>query len=391
MQTCSRRMPAVLAVPLVLAVTAATAVGTALVTAPSAAAAMPAATPAQAAPAADNCPQTAAKEFGWGDPTRRSDFDGTAVPPDWHPYGPEPGHAKKGTRTPEAVTVGGGVMSINGSQDGTTGAVSWHPGQQYGRWEACVRSDKGSGGLNALLLMWPVEENFPVGGEIDWMEISDDARQKTDFFLHYGEDNQQENGSVDHDATQWSAWAMEWTPEKITTYVNGKEWYSTTETDHLPPGAMNMTMQLDYFGDAGGPAAMHMDWANQWALPESKPATLSLAPGAPATGQPDDYPDRKPRPLDGSDPPADTGDDGQDGSGGDGSDKSGSDKKDKGGSDQNGDSGSEQAASAGNTTTGAGGSGTGSRPRVLHPDTASTSAATGAGSRPRTLHPSNSG
>ena len=60
---------------------------------------------------------------------------------------------------------------------------------------------------------------------------------------------------------------------------------------------MNMTMQLDYFGDAGGTAAMHMDWARQWALPESVPATLSLAPGDPATGQPTLFPERTPRAL----------------------------------------------------------------------------------------------
>ena len=64
-----------------------------------------------------------------------------------------------------------------------------------------------------------------------------------------------------------------------------------------------MTMQLDWFpargggGPASGGSAMHMDWSRQWALPESEPATLSLAPGDPATGQPRLYPDRKPRPL----------------------------------------------------------------------------------------------
>jgi len=43
---------------------------------------------------------------------------------------------------------------------------------------------------------------------------------------------------------------------------------------------------------------MHLDWAKQWALPESEPAELSLAPGAPATGQGDLHPDRTPKPLD---------------------------------------------------------------------------------------------
>jgi beta-glucanase (GH16 family) len=249
-----------------------------------------------APPDPSECTTTAAERYGWGEPTRRSDFtDG--LPGDWHPYGPEPGHDKEGIRTPEAITVADGTVTISATQDGTTGAMSWHPGQRYGRWEACVRSEAGSGGLNALLLLWPVAEDFPEGGEIDWMEISSDDRQETDFFLHYGSDNDQDHGSVRHDATQWSAYALEWTPDTITAYVNGEEWYSTSDTEKFPPRPMNMTMQLDYFPPAGGPAAMHMDWAKQWALPESEPAELSLAPGDPATGQPDDYPDRAPRRL----------------------------------------------------------------------------------------------
>ena len=217
---------------------------------------------APAPPDPSDCATTAAVRHGWGEPTRRSDFS-DGLPGDWHPYGPEPGHDEKGIRTPEAITVADGVVTISATQDGTTGAMSWHPGQRYGRWEACVRSEAASGGLNALLLLWPVAEDFPVGGEIDWMEIMSDDRQETSFFLHYGPDNDQDYGSVRHDSTR----------------------------------PMNMTMQLDYFPPAGGPAAMHMDWAMQWALPEGEPAELSLAPGDPATGQPDDFPGSAPRRL----------------------------------------------------------------------------------------------
>jgi hypothetical protein len=243
------------------------------------------------------CTQTAADALGWGRPTRESDFDGTALPPDWHAYGPEPGHDEKGTRSPQQITVKDGLVTLAGDGDGNTAAMSWHPGQRYGRWEACVRSDPGAGGYHPVMLLWPVKEDWPVGGEIDWMEISSDDRQDTDFFLHYGAENNQENGSVHHDATEWTAWAVEWTPQRITTYVNGRQWYSTTETSHFPPGAMNMTVQLDLFPPAGGPTSMQLDWAKQWALPESEPAQLSLAPGAPATGQGDLHPDRTPKPL----------------------------------------------------------------------------------------------
>ncbi len=262
--------------------------------------------PESAAVPADrsDCPDTAAARLGWGAPARESDFTGTALPADWHPYGPEPGHERRGVRTPAAITVADGVATITGTRDGTTGAMSWHPGQRYGRWEACVRSDAGRGGLNAVMLLWPVAEDWPAGGEIDWMEISDPSRLETGFFLHYGAENDIEAGTVPHDATRWSAWALEWTPTRITAFLDGREWFSSTDTGHFPPRPMNMTMQLDYFPGEGSPAgpsdgnggtAMHMDWAKQWALPESVPAMLTLRPGDPATGQPRLFPDRVPR------------------------------------------------------------------------------------------------
>ena len=254
--------------------------------------------PSRSAPApatgAGNCPATAAARLGWGAPTRASDFTG-GLPADWHPYGPEPGHQRSGLRTPAAITVADGIATIRGTTDGTTGAMSWHPGQRYGRWEACVRADAGD--LHPVLLLWPGAEDWPVGGEVDWMEISDPTRQEAGFFLHYGQDNDQVASSVTHDATRWTAWALEWTPSRMTAYVDGQQWYSTTDASHFPPRPMNMTMQLDWFGDADTPSAMQMDWARQWALPESEPATLSLAPGDPATGQPELFPDRVPRAL----------------------------------------------------------------------------------------------
>lgn len=242
-----------------------------------------------------HCPTTSAAADGWGSPTRESDFDGTTLPGDWHPYGPEPGHERRGLRTPAAITVAGGEATVRGTADGTTGAMSWHPGQRYGRWELCIRSDPG--GLHSVVLLWPVAEDWPVGGEIDWSEIMDDDRQTTGFFLHHGADNATESGSVRIDATQWHAYALEWTPQRITGFVDGRSWFTNDDPSTFPPRPMNMTVQLDYFGDADTGSAMHVDWADQWALPESEPATLSLAPGDPATGQPELFPQRTPRVL----------------------------------------------------------------------------------------------
>lgn len=259
------------------------------------------AAPLPAAPAAapPHCPTTAAQRLGWGPPTRTADFD-AGLPPDWHPYGPEVGHDGRGVRTPAAITVADGVATITATAEGTTGAMSWHPGQRHGRWEACLRTDPGPDALHAVVILWPVAEDFPTGGEIDWMEIFRGDRQQVTVNIHHGPPDRSFGGAVDHDATRWTAWAVEWTADHVTTYRDGVEWYRTDRSGLLPPRPMNMTVQLDWFppaggGPAAGGSALHLDWARQWSLPTSVPATLSLAPGDPATGQPDRHPERTPR------------------------------------------------------------------------------------------------
>lgn len=120
---------------------------------------------------------------------------------------------------------------------------------------------------HAVLLLWPDDGDWPAGGEIDFMEISDPRRQNVDAFLHYGANNSQESGSLNIDATQWHSWAVEWTPEYVATYVDGHEWWRTTNREHLPPRSMHLCIQLDNFGgntSAGG--RLMVDWARQYPL-----------------------------------------------------------------------------------------------------------------------------
>ena len=213
---------------------------------------------------------TAAATQGWGEPVRTDDFtDGTSG---WSIYD-GPGHAGNGRRTPDAVSVRDGVLTITGDSAGNTAGMAWTAGsRQYGRWEGRVRAPASDPSYNALLLLWPTAENFPVGGEIDFMEMTDHTRQKTNLFLHYGEDNSQVQGSVDIDATQWHNWAVEWTPKGVTAFVDGKQWWHTDDTSVLPPGPMHLTIQLDWFPKGGGdvkPSQMQVDWVRQYALPES--------------------------------------------------------------------------------------------------------------------------
>ncbi len=173
----------------------------------------------------------------------------TATLSNWGVYD-GPGHAGNGRRSPSAMSVAGGILTITGDANGTTGGMAWRlGGAKYGRWEARVKSPVADPTYNAVMLLWPDAENWPAGGEVDFMEIGDETRQKTDFFLHYGEDDHQLHGEKVIDATQWHNWAVEWTPTTITGYVDGVEWFSTTRADALPPGPMHLALQLDWFPD----------------------------------------------------------------------------------------------------------------------------------------------
>ncbi len=225
-----------------------------------------------------HCASTAAAAYGWGTPNREDEFTDPSSTKNWSLYD-GPGHAGNGIRSPHAASVADGQLTITGDDQGTSEGMAWNPGQKYGRWEGCVASPKGASAYNSLLLLWPDAENFPVGGEIDFMEISDQSRQSVDMFLHYGQSNSQVQGTVKIDATQWHSWAVEWTPDHVTAFVDGKPWYTTNDASILPPGPMHLCIQLDYFPhghSAAGGATEHVDWVRQYPLTSS---------GAPATGQ----------------------------------------------------------------------------------------------------------
>ena len=210
---------------------------------------------------------SAAAKFGWGNPNRVDDFSG-GLDRSWGVYN-GPGHGGKGRRTPDAVSVENGVLTITGDPQGNTAGMAWGDGQKYGRWEGRVKAPVGDRSYNALLLLWPDAENWPVGGEVDFMEMSDHTRQTTDMFLHYGSSNSQLHGEVTIDATEWHNWAVEWTPDHITAFVDGKQWFHTDKKEALPPGPMHLCIQLDWFPKSGAAVQtshMYVDWVRQYSL-----------------------------------------------------------------------------------------------------------------------------
>ncbi|MCF7553834.1 family 16 glycosylhydrolase [Pseudonocardia sp. WMMC193] len=211
---------------------------------------------------------SAAERLGWGTPTHAEEFSSNVLR-GWGLYDGA-GHEGKGRRSPSAVTIKDGVLTITGTANGTTGGMAWQLDKsKYGRWEGRMRAPVGDPDYHALFLLWPDAENWPVGGEVDFMETSAADRQSTDGFLHYGANNSQLHASVKLDVTQWHNWAVEWTDKKITYYVDGVEWFSTTNKETFPPGPMHLAIQLDWFPEGGTQKTtqMQVDWVRFYALP----------------------------------------------------------------------------------------------------------------------------
>jgi hypothetical protein len=215
---------------------------------------------------------TAAQVNGWGAPTRSEDFTGDLG--QWSLYN-GPGHDGNGRRTPSAVRVADGILTINGDADGNSEGIAWGAGAMYGRWEARMRASAGDPDYHAVLLLWPDnEDEGGYGGEVDFMENSDPTRQNTEMFVHYDDEDTQLHGGVDVDATQWHNWAVEWSPDHITAYLDGKQWWSTSLSAAQPPGPMHMTIQLDQFRDGGGlkPSNLQVDWVRYYPIEGSGPS-----------------------------------------------------------------------------------------------------------------------
>jgi hypothetical protein len=201
----------------------------------------------------------------WGTPTRSTIFSDLSALTGWWVYN---GTTQHGNRTPNQISFADGIMTLTGDAAGNDAGIAWGPGQKYGAWEVRVRVPVGAKNYDPVLLLWPDAENWPTGGEIDFMEIWEDgSRQAVNSVLHYGANNQQAGATMKVDATQWHTYAVSWTPTQITTYVDGTPIFSTTDTKTFPPGPMHLAIQLDMLGsDIGAGAQMQVAWVKEYAL-----------------------------------------------------------------------------------------------------------------------------
>ncbi|PND57796.1 hypothetical protein CRM90_09975 [Mycobacterium sp. ENV421] len=201
----------------------------------------------------------------WGTPTRSTFFTDWSVLSDWWVYN---GRTQHGNRTPNQISFADGVMTLSGDAAGNDAGIAWGPGQKYGAWEVRVKIPVGAPNYDPVLLLWPDAENWPTGGEIDFMEIwGDGSRQAVNSVLHYSSTNQQAGATMAVDATQWHTYAVKWTPTEITTYVDGTTIFTTTDTSMFPPGPMHLAIQLDMLGpDISAGAKMMVAWVKEYSL-----------------------------------------------------------------------------------------------------------------------------
>ena len=183
----------------------------------------------------------AAVRYGW-QLQDHDEFNGNALGPAWKPYTGET-TGGVGRHDPANLHVADGMLSIV-SHGLSSGGLEWAPGQLYGRWEVRARTQKAVG-YGDVLILWPDAEDFPEGGEVDFMEIPKPERNEYNFNLHFGADNSQNGTKVAGDFTQWHNYAVEWTPDHVAGFVDGQEIFRTTQREQIPPRPMHLTMQQD--------------------------------------------------------------------------------------------------------------------------------------------------
>jgi Glycosyl hydrolases family 16 len=191
--------------------------------------------------------RTAAEALGYTTPAFSDDFT-TFDEQKWlvyggpseHRYGQFPAQGG-GRRTREQISVADGVMTITGLPNGDTAGMSTDRSyrQRYGLWEARVELPSNAVNYHSVFMV------MAGGTELDFAEAMEPTGRKIDAFLHLPGGEQ--NGSVTLSDNDWHNWAIEWTAEGISLYLDGRKWHETTRGPHIASGDGAMTIQLDWF------------------------------------------------------------------------------------------------------------------------------------------------
>ncbi len=203
---------------------------------------------------------TASAGAGWTT-TMFDDFGGSALDESkWTIY-EGAGNAGIGTRDREAISVADGEMRITGN-GWSAGGMGSKQKQTYGLYEVRARVDRNIG-YNTAVLLWPSSERWPIDGEIDISEIFDgDNAGRMGSFVHWGANNQQLWHFESADFTQWHTYGVNWQPDSLTYYLDGREIWKVTEPAAIPHNPHFLAIQLDVSSNPNKERTVfHIDWA----------------------------------------------------------------------------------------------------------------------------------
>ncbi len=197
-----------------------------------------------------------------------------------------------GLRRPSALSQSGGNLVITATGK-TSGGMDELSGQTYGRWEFRARTDRGRG-FGSAILLWPDSEKVK-DGEIDIAEVPAEQRDQAHFVLHSGADGDTLDGShMVGDFSQWHTFAVDWLPDHITWYVDGRAEFTVTDRTRIPGTPMHLAIQLDQgpvkdwmpAPDATTPAQVRLqvDWVHVYSWAGAPAPTKTATPSV--TAQP---------------------------------------------------------------------------------------------------------
>jgi hypothetical protein len=125
-------------------------------------------------------------------------------------------------------------MTIRGDGKGTTGGMAWTATSGSASGRSAPASPRATSSTTRCSCCGP-QGKWPDGGEVDFAETTS-ASSDVSFFLHYSSSNKQKSAEKPLDLTQWHNYAVEWVNGRITGYIDGQQWFQSTDSSTLPPG-----------------------------------------------------------------------------------------------------------------------------------------------------------
>jgi beta-glucanase (GH16 family) len=195
------------------------------------------------------------------------DFSQGPSDPNWDVYGADLNSTNDFSQANVLIRPGMADVSTEGDLSGGMCWCNDAPESLYGRWEIRAEFDPGVD-QTPLFLLWPTSNQWPSGGEIDWVQSLSASRSTLLYSLHYGADNSQVHQSASGDFAVWHTYSLEWEPNDITVWVDGVETFNTTNAQEIPDNPMFLAIQTSPINASTAPATtstIHVAWVKVFA------------------------------------------------------------------------------------------------------------------------------